>query len=146
MKAKPLEKVLTLAFEAEEQARLQLKNAQYEWQKQQDQLNALQEYRLDYMKQMESKQGETITASQYHQFHQFVKQIDDAISNQLKAVNETASMKQHRQSHWQTCQQKHQAVGILLANKARKAQQKANVYEQKMTDEFAMQQFYRRSH
>ncbi|WP_299495099.1 flagellar export protein FliJ [uncultured Shewanella sp.] len=145
MKVEPLAKVLTLAFEAEEQARLQLKNAQFEWQKQQEQLDALQAYRLDYMKQMEDKQGQMISASQYHQFHQFVKQIDEAITNQLKAVKETDSMKLHRQNHWLSCQQKHQAIKILLDNKARKAALKAQLQEQKMTDEFAMQQFYRKS-
>ncbi|MCL1124367.1 flagellar export protein FliJ [Shewanella surugensis] len=145
MKADPLEKALVLAQEAEEQASLQLKTAQFEWQKQQEQLGALQQYRLDYMKQMESQQGKSISASGYHQFHQFVKQIDEAIARQLEAVSETHSMKQHRQTHWLTCQQKHQAVGILLNNKAKKAQQQAMRLEQKMTDEFAMQQFYRKS-
>lgn len=144
MKADPLEKVLVLAYEAEEQASLQLKTAQSEWQKQQAQLEALQQYRLDYMKQMESQQGKTISASGYHQFHQFVKQIDEAIASQLDAVNDTQSMKQQRQSHWLACQQKHQAVKILLTNKAQKAQHKAMRLEQKLTDEFAMQQFYRK--
>lgn len=140
----PLLMVLKLAEEAEEQASLQLRSAQLEWQRRQNQLEALQNYRLDYMKQMEQQQGQSISASHYHQFHQFVRQVDAAIVQQVAAVQDADNQRQHRQVHWQEKQQKRKAVELLLANKAEKARLAELRVEQKMVDEFASQQFYRK--
>ena len=144
-KVDPLFTVLKLNQEAEEQASLQLRAAQLELQRRQIQLKALQDYRLDYMKQMEQQQGKNISASYYHQFHQFVRQVDDAIVQQVNSVQEANTQQQHRQAHWQEKQQKRKAVELLLANKAEKAQLAEQRREQKMVDEFASQQFYRKS-
>lgn len=59
-KPDPLHTVLKLAVEAEEQAALQLKAAQMECQRRKSQLQALQEYRLDYMKQLDAQQGRAL--------------------------------------------------------------------------------------
>ncbi|MBW8185165.1 flagellar export protein FliJ [Shewanella nanhaiensis] len=139
----PLDTVLKLAKEAEEQAGLQLKSAQLMLQKCQSQLEALRNYRLDYMKQMESHHGKNISASYYHQFHQFVRQVDEAITKQITSIQEADSQREHRQKYWQEMQQKRKAVELLLSHKADKAQQAELRREQKMTDEFASQLFYR---
>lgn len=143
-KSDPLLTVLKLANEAEEQASLQLKSAQLNFQKCQSQLDALRNYRLDYMKQMESHHGKTISASYYHQFHQFVRQVDDAITKQILTVTEADNQRKHRQQFWQVKQQKRKAVELLLEHKAKKAEKVALRLEQKMIDEFASQQFYRK--
>ena len=111
-KTDPLVTVLKLAVAAEEKAALQLKAAQFERQKRQGQLDALNNYSLDYMKQMAVvKDGE--------------KQVG------------------FRQHHWQETQQKRKAVEMLLAKKATKEQLAESKREQKMSDEFAMQQYFR---
>ncbi|MGX7652981.1 flagellar export protein FliJ [Shewanella putrefaciens] len=142
--ADPLLLVLNLALDAEEQASLLLKSAQLECQKRQHQLNALNNYRLDYMKQMQSQQGQAISASHYHQFHRFIRQIDDAIAQQNRVVAHGEKQKEYRQHHWLEKQKKRKAVELLLANKAKKRDALELKREQKMTDEFASQQFYRR--
>jgi len=144
-KTDPLITVLKLTKDAEEQASLQLRSAQLELQRRQSQLKALQDYRLDYMKQMEQQQGQQISASYYHQFHQFVRQVDNAIVQQVNTVQEALTQQQHRQRHWQEKQQKRKAVELLLAKKAEAAQLAEQRREQKMVDEFASQQFYRKS-
>ncbi|MDB2386231.1 flagellar export protein FliJ [Shewanella sp.] len=144
-KSDPLLTVLKLNKDAEEQASLQVRSAQLALQKQQNQLDALQNYRLDYMKQMEQQQGQNISASHYHQFHQFVRQIDAAIVQQVNSVQEASKQQQYRQINWQEKQQKRKAVELLLANKAEKAQLLEQRKEQKLVDEFASQQFYRQS-
>ena len=139
----PLLTVLKLATAAEEQAALQLKSAQFEKQKRQGQLDALNNYRLDYMKQMEGHTGTTLRANQYHQFHQFIRQVDSAITQQVAAVKDAEKQVGYRQVHWQEKQQKRKAVEMLLAQKAKKAMVVEAKREQKMSDEFAMQQYYR---
>jgi flagellar protein FliJ len=140
----PLLTVLKLAVDAEEQAALQLRSAQLDYQKRQGQLDALNNYRLDYMKQMGAHLGQNISASHYHQFHRFIRQIDEAIGKQIRSVKEAETQRGYRQQHWQEKQQKRKAVELLLANKAGKALELEQWREQKQTDEFASQQFYRR--
>ena len=143
MASDPLITVLKLATEAESQAAMQLKSAQFVKQKRQGQLDALNNYRLDYMKQMKSRQGQSISANQYHQFHQFIKQVDSAITQQVTAVQDAEYQIGYRQTHWLEKQQKRKAIEMLLANKAEKAQIAETKLEQKMSDEFAMQQYIR---
>jgi flagellar FliJ protein len=140
----PLDTVLKLAKDAEEQAGLQLKSAQLMLQKCQSQLEALRNYRLDYMKQMEGHHGKSIRASYYHQFHQFVRQIDEAITKQVFSIQDADNQRIHRQKYWQEMQQKRKAVELLLSRKAEKVVKEELRQEQKMIDEFASQQFYRR--
>lgn len=142
--ADPLLLVLKLANDAEEQAALLLKSAQLECQKRLNQLSALNNYRLEYMKQMQSQQGQAISASHYHQFHRFIRQIDDAITQQNRVVAEGEKQKEYRQQNWLEKQKKRKAVELLLASKEKKRQVVEQKREQKMTDEFASQQFYRR--
>ncbi|QSX32720.1 flagellar export protein FliJ [Shewanella avicenniae] len=138
----PLLTVLKLAQEAEEQAALKLKAAQLEHQRRNAQLQALNGYRLDYMKQLSDKQGQQIRAEAYQQFHRFIQQIDSAIKQQNAVVHDAEQQKLHRQKYWLEKQQKRKAVELLLAKKAAAAEAKQLKQEQKMTDEFASQQFY----
>ncbi|MBV7314796.1 flagellar export protein FliJ [Shewanella sp. NIFS-20-20] len=141
----PLQTVLKLVTEAEQQAALQLKSAQLECQKRQQQLNSLNQYRLDYMQQLKAQQGQDISASYYHQFHRFIRQIDEAITTQVKTVAEADNLRQHRQAHWLQRQQKRKSVEQLLAKKAQQADAKAQRLEQKQLDEFVVNQFARRT-
>jgi flagellar FliJ protein len=144
MQKDPLLTVLKLAFDAEEKAALQLKSTQLDKQKYQAQLDVLNNYRLDYMKQMGEQQGKTLSANQYSQFHQFIKQVDNAITQQVNTVKDAEVQLSYRQKNWLEKQQKRKAVEMLLTQKATKLAHAENVREQKMSDEFAMQQFIRR--
>ena len=139
----PLHTVLKLAVDAEEQASLQFRSASMDVQKAKSQLDALNQYRLDYMSQMKDKVGTNLTSSQYQQFHKFIAQIDQAVAQQVEAVKETEKLKEHRQKHWLEKQQKRKAVEILLEKKAQKRQMAAAKAEQKLFDEFAVQQYFR---
>ena len=142
----PLTTVLSLAKEAEEQAALQLRAARGELQKREAQLQALNSYRLEYMQQLKDKAGQHISVTFYQQFHKFIKQIDEAIGQQVQAVAEGREMQGHRQQNWLQKKQKRQAVEQLLEKKAKATELRQLRLEQKQTDEFAMQQFYRRNH
>lgn len=144
IKHDPLDTVLKLAKEAEAQAGLQLKSAQLMLQKCQTQLEALRNYRLDYMKQLENYHGKSISAGNYHQFHQFVRQIDEATTKQMASIQEADTQRIHRQQYWLEMQQKRKAVELLLSRKAKKRQQEERKQEQKTFDEFAIQQFYKK--
>ncbi|MCF1426706.1 MAG: flagellar export protein FliJ [Shewanella sp.] len=140
----PLLTVFSLAQESEEQAGLQLRAAQSELQKQESQLQALNQYRLDYMQQLKDKSNGQVSITFYQQFHKFIKQIDDAISQQIRAVSQAEEVWAHRQQHWLEQQRKRKSVEQLLEKKARTAEMKQTRLEQKLSDEFTMQQCNRR--
>ncbi|MCH1920580.1 flagellar export protein FliJ [Shewanella sp. A3A] len=143
MATDPLFTVLKLAQDAEEQAALKLKAAQLECQRRQSQLQSLNSYRLDYMQQLSAQQGKQIRADYYQQFHRFIRQVDDAIRQQAAVVQDADKQRQYRQQYWMETQQKRKAVELLLEKKAAARAVKQAKQEQKMTDEFAAQQFYR---
>ncbi|WP_417762047.1 flagellar export protein FliJ [Shewanella sp.] len=143
MATDPLFTVLKLAQEAEEQAALKLKAAQLECQRRQSQLQSLNSYRLDYMQQLTNHQGQQIRADYYQQFHRFIRQVDDAIKQQAIVVQDADKQRQYRQQYWMETRQKRKAVELLLEKKATALAIKQAKQEQKMTDEFAAQQFYR---
>ncbi|ABM00499.1 flagellar export protein FliJ [Shewanella amazonensis] len=140
----PLLTVLKLAQDAEEQAALQLRSAQLELGRLKQQLDALNQYRLDYMRQLSGQEGKNISASYYQQFHRFIKQIDQAIGQQVQSVTGAETQLEHRRRHWLEKQQKRKAVELLLKHKADKREAKEARLEQKLLDEFAMQQFIRK--
>ncbi len=141
----PLHLVLKLAVDAEEQTSVQFRSASMEVQKVQSQLDALNKYRLDYMSQMNDKVGTNLSSSQYQQFHKFIAQIDQAVSQQVEAVKQAETFKLHRQKHWLEKQQKRKAVEILIDKKAQKLQMAEAKAEQKLFDEFAVQQYFRKN-
>ena len=145
MRKDPLLIVLDLAQDAEQQASLQMRSAQLDWQKACDQLGALNQYRLDYMKQLDDKIGQQISASFYQQFYRFIKQIDGAIEQQNNHVNQTNTIKEHRQQHWLEKQQKRKGIESLLEKKKQRQIVLENKREQKMIDEFAINQFLRQA-
>ena len=140
----PLFIVLNLAQDAEQQASLQMRSAQLDWQKACDQLGALNQYRLDYMKQLDDKIGQQISAS-FYQFYRFIKQIDGAIEQQNNHVNQTNTIKEHRQQYWLEKQQKRKGIESLLEKKKQRQIVLENKREQKMIDEFAINQFLRQA-
>ncbi len=142
-KKDPLLIVLKLNKDAEEQASLQLRSAKLQHQKACQQLDALNNYRLEYMQQMSQKVGSNVSASQYHQFHRFVGQIDQAVGQQVEAVKQAEQQQGYRQQYWMEKQQKRKAVEMLLEKKAVKQQVVEAKSEQKLIDEFAIQQFFR---
>ncbi|MCL1076635.1 flagellar export protein FliJ [Parashewanella spongiae] len=143
VKKDPLQLVLQLAKDAEEQASLQLRSAKSEHQKARQQLDSLNNYRLEYMQQMSGKVGSNLSASQYHQFHRFVGQIDQAVGQQVEAVKKAEQQQGYRQQYWMEKQQKRKAVEMLLEKKAVKQQVTEAKSEQKLIDEFAIQQLFR---
>ena len=140
----PLLTVLSLAKEAEETAALELREAHSKVQQCEAQLQALNRYRLEYMQQLKDKASTQVSIVFFQQFHKFIKQIDDAIEQQLHAKAQVKDIHARKQSQWMQQQQKRKAVEQLLDKTAKAVELKAVRQEQKLNDEFAMQQFYRR--
>lgn len=143
-KLTPLQRVFTLAREAEDKAAMVVKTVSLSCEQSKQQLQVLQNYRLDYLQQVADQQGQVVSANHFQQFHRFIAQLDDAIARQLQARQHLENNKLRAQQSWNEKHQKTRAIELLLEQKAQQQQKKVLRAEQKLSDEFTQQQFYRR--
>ncbi|BDM63804.1 flagellar export protein FliJ [Shewanella sp. NFH-SH190041] len=140
----PLNTVLNLINDAEQQAALQLQAVRLRHQQAEQQLASLNQYRLDYLKQLDARSQQQISATFYHQLHKFIRQLDEAIARQCQALQQTAQQVEQARQHWLAQQQKRQAIETLLEQKALKRSQQVQRQEQRLADELALRQRYLR--
>ncbi|WP_298440426.1 flagellar export protein FliJ [uncultured Ferrimonas sp.] len=141
---KQLRKVLVMVDKALEQAGLELRQARSTEAALQEQMDELQRYRWDYVKQAQQKAGTTLQASEYQQFHYFISKLDTTISQHVVKQRSATEAVTHKQQLWQEAQQRQQALQLLI-EKAEQQQLAAQAKrEQGALDEFATQQYLRR--
>ncbi|SHI10488.1 flagellar export protein FliJ [Ferrimonas marina] len=141
---KQLAKVLELAEQAFEQASLNLRSANSAVAACRQQLQQLQNYRWDYVKQAQQQAGATLSASDYQQYHHFIAKLDAAIVQQNNKLEQSVQAQQQRQGLWQEAQQRQKAIALLLEKEQTRRAQALAQREQRAMDEFALQQYVRR--
>ncbi|GAA4874475.1 flagellar export protein FliJ [Ferrimonas pelagia] len=141
---KQLAKVLTLVEQELEQTSLHLRSANSAVAALKQQMQQLQDYRLDYVRQAQQKQGAVLQAGEYQQFHHYIAKLDAAITQHIGKIRQAEQAAQQRQQQWQACHQRQQAIALLI-NKAQQQQRlRADKALQRDLDEFSLQQFIRR--
>jgi flagellar FliJ protein len=108
-----------------------------------EQLNGLSDYRRDYIEQLQVRGQHGIGSSYYSQFQLFVAKIEQAIKQQVQAIETAKQVVAQRQGLWLKQKQKLQAIEKLAQVKAQKIQQIQIKNEQKQMDEFSAQAFSR---
>ena len=139
---------LVAKFEKEkEQKAAQLyQMAQQQLVQQRQKLSSLQQYRLDYLRQIQQNAKGGVGAKAYHQHLTFVGQLEKACQQQLNVISKATLAADQRKQAWLEQQKRRKAVELLLEKKAQEAVEKANRAEQVMMDEFAMQRHFRAHH
>jgi flagellar FliJ protein len=143
----PLKQLNTLhRFEQdkEKKAAQALQNAEFEYQQNIERLNSVSDYRLEYMKRLNTRSMEGIDSATFSQFHAFIAKLDNAAEQVDIAVRQSKAMVEKSKHLWFAQRQKIQAVELLLEKKKKVLLVIANKQEQKMFDEIATQQFVRR--
>ena len=118
--SKQLERVAEFEREKEQQAAQLFQQAQLNVNQQKQKLTSLEQYRFDYIRNIQQTGQGGVTAQHYQQHLSFVGKLDKACE-----------------------QQKVKAVTLLLEKQQRAKQQKEAKAEQAMMDEFATQRFFR---
>lgn len=135
--ASSLDTLLKLAYDRLEQAGTQLREAVAAQQRAQQQLQQLQDYRLDYQQRAQQTQKNGLTASNYRNFAQFLGTLDQAISLQNKAVAQSDAKAQHARQLWMQQKRQCDAYETLQTRRAQQVQQREKRREQRQSDEFA---------
>lgn len=139
-----LQTVIKVERDREDKAARALQMAEGNVQQQKQKLSSLQQYRLDYVRQIQQsgKQG-GVDARNYHQHLQFVGKLDKAIQQQMNIISQARMVVDQRRRQWLEQQKRRKAVDVLIEKKQAEAAITANRREQSMLDEFANQRFLR---
>lgn len=117
--------------------------AQDYYQQQKAKLTSLQQYRLDYFRQLQQEGGSGVGARHYQQRLSFVAKLDKACEQQNQIIAQASVVADQRKRQWIMQKRKRQAVEKLIEKKQGTLQQLENRVEQQAMDEFALQRLLR---
>ena len=128
----------------EKQAAQDLQHAEMEYQQNLTRIQSVAEFRLEYMKRLSERSKVGIDSATYNHYHKFVAKLDYANEQVQIALKQSKALVEQKKQAWLTQRSKVQAVEILQEKNVARQQLKENRAEQRMYDEFSVQQYARR--
>lgn len=110
----------------------------------QGQLSTLDDYRSDYTRRLQSTTESGVTASNYHNFRQFIATLDDAISQQNRIIAQIDMRLEAGRKLWHDEKRRLNSYETLKERQLRLLQVREQRREQRASDEAAAN-LYRRS-
>jgi flagellar FliJ protein len=138
------ELLLKLESEKEENLRMSYLQANQNLLANQQKLQGLNDFRLEYSQQLHLKGLSGLSSAGFGQYHAFIAKIEEAIRQQASTVNTAKQVVSQRKTLWLKQQIKAKAVAKLIENQKVKAAAIVAKNEQKMLDEFTSNQFFQR--
>ncbi|MEI8668414.1 flagellar export protein FliJ [Pseudoalteromonas sp. B131b] len=139
-----LHMLLKLENDKEENLRMSYLQANQNLQANQQKLQGLNDFRMEYMQQLHVKGQSGLSSAGFSQYHAFIAKIEEAIRQQASTVNTAKQVVSQRKAIWLKQQIKAKAVAKLIENQKLKADVLIAKSEQKMLDEFSSNQFFQR--
>ncbi|WP_114765222.1 flagellar export protein FliJ [Vibrio rhodolitus] len=138
-----LDFLLEQAKERENQAVLALNKARTDLDGYYQQLQQIEQYRLDYCQQLVDRGKQGLTASQYTHLNRFLTTLDNTLSKQKQAESHFKDQVENCENHWLECRKQRRSYEWLIEKKQAEKQRLENIREQKQMDEFSTLQFSR---
>ncbi|MBB1295882.1 flagellar export protein FliJ [Pseudoalteromonas sp. SR41-7] len=139
-----LDLLLKIENDKEENLRMSYLQANQNLQANQQKLQGLNNFRLEYSQQLHLKGKSGLSSAGFGQYHAFIAKIEEAIRQQASTVNTAKQVVAQRKTLWLKQQIKAKAVAKLIENQKLKANALMAKNEQKMLDEFSANQFFQR--
>ncbi|MBH0020600.1 flagellar export protein FliJ [Pseudoalteromonas sp. SWXJ133] len=139
-----LDLLLKIENDKEENLRMSYLQANQNLQANQQKLQGLNSFRLEYSQQLHLKGKSGLSSAGFGQYHAFISKIEEAIRQQASTVNTAKQVVTQRKALWLKQQIKAKAVAKLIENQKLKANALMAKNEQKMLDEFSANQFFQR--
>jgi len=139
-----LDLLLKLENDKEESLRMNYLQANQNLQANQQKLQGLNDFRLEYSQQLHLKGKSGLSSAGFGQYHAFIAKIEEAIRQQASTVNTAKQVVTQRKILWLKQQIKAKAVAKLIEKQKLKASALIAKNEQKMLDEFSANQFFQR--
>lgn len=144
MALKQLELLVQVQKQREEKLQAQFVQAQQFLLQQQQKYQGLADYRVDYIRQTQQKGADGIYSRQFNQYLNFITKLDQALQQQNMQIQQAQRAVDQRRTAWFAMQKKRKAIEQLIHKEQEKIQVAAARQEQKLSDEVAMQLFFRR--
>lgn len=141
--ATPLDTLIDLTQERVEKAGETLAQLGTQRRDAQGQLQTLDAYRADYTEQLQNTTSGGVSASNYHNFRQFIATLDEAISQQNRLIAQIDTRLEAGRRHWQDEKRRLSSYETLKARKDRQLQYQEQRREQRASDETAASLFRR---
>lgn len=139
-----LDFLLEQAKEKEEQAVGALSQARTELEAYYEQLKQIEQYRLDYCRQLVERGQQGLSASNYGHLNRFLTQLDETLKKQKEAEAHFTAQVENCQQHWMEMRKQRRSYEWLIEKKKTEKQRLQDKQEQKLMDEFSTLQFTRR--
>ncbi|MBC3764996.1 flagellar export protein FliJ [Neptunicella marina] len=143
MADKQLQQVLRWEQDKEDRLARDFQQAQQHWQLQRSKLSGLENYRLDYLRQLQQKGTQGLKALSFGQHQAFIGKLDKACEEQNKIIAKAQMVAEQRKGQWLQQQKKRKAVEMLLDKKRQIQTLHEARQEQKLLDEVSLQRFIR---
>lgn len=139
-----LQLLVKVQQEKEDKLQAQYRAALQNYQLMQQKYQGLADYRVEYVQQTQHRGQEGMAGRQFNQYLNFIGKLDAALTAQQLYVQQAKASADQRLTQLLAMQKKRKAMEILIERELTEIQRKADKQEQKMLDEIATQQFFRR--
>lgn len=136
-KPSSLNTLIDLAQNSADGAARQLQELNSTRQDAEQQLATLQVYRRDYTERLQKTMSHGLSASNYHNFRQFIVTLDEAISLQNKALVQIKTKLESGREYWYEKKRRLNSYMTLLSRQARQQAESDNRSEQRTNDEIS---------
>mgnify|MGYP001034772193 CR=1 FL=1 len=120
-----------------------LQSAQSFFQVNQNKLQEVESYKLEYLKKLQNMGKSGLNGNNYQHYQRFIVQLEEGILAQVQAVETARQVVEQRRGIWLEQRAKVKAVETLLTKKQQQIQQRQDKQEQLIADEFASQKYIR---
>lgn len=132
-----MQPILRLAALKLEQAGIELLRAQQRVQAESQRLGQLQEYQLEYRRDLQQLGKAGVTIGQIRLYDGFQQQLDQAIQHQRQVILRAEQQAQRTKEAWQHHDMRHKSLQKMLERLQREADIQQRRNEQRNHDEYA---------
>ncbi|OOE36803.1 MULTISPECIES: flagellar export protein FliJ [Salinivibrio] len=132
-----LQLLLEKAQEDEKQAQLSVSAAQQSLDDYYRQLEQIEQYRLEYCRQMSDRGQSGLSASAFGHLNKFIVQLDETLAKQRDAEHQFKDHLAQCRETWQQTRQHRQSLEWLIEKREREEAERARYQEQRQMDEMA---------
>lgn len=132
-----IETLIELTTQQSEEAAKRLGQATRQSEQAQEKLDLLQQYRQEYVDQLQTQMSNGLSVAGHANFLRFIQGLDRAISQQDAAVLQSKYLVERERDSWREHERKRLSYGTLVQRAQQQALRQANRQDQKQTDERA---------
>jgi flagellar FliJ protein len=134
--------VAKLEKDKEDKLVREFQQAQQHLEENKQKMVGIENYRMEYLREMQNKANAGITIDSYGHFQAFVTKLEEAMKQQSQIVSTAFQVVNQRKELWLEQQRKRKAVDMLIDKHWTAQQAKADKVEQALLDEVATQRFF----